>query len=194
MNNICIFCGANYNGDPILANAIDTLTDIMVNRGITLIYGGGKVGVMGMAADAILNKGGKAIGVIPKFLMSKEIAHPNLTKLHTVDNMHQRKQMMSDLCDGYMTLPGGLGTMEEFFEVLTWLQLGLHNKPVGVLNTNGFYDLLLQQLDVMVEQRFLKPVNRSLVLSSGDPTELIQLMDSFKAETDEVWFRDRNLT
>jgi hypothetical protein len=101
---------------------------------------------------------------------------------------------MSDLCDGYMTLPGGLGTMEEFFEVLTWLQLGLHNKPVGVLNTNGFYDLLLQQLDVMVEQRFLKPVNRSLVLSSGDPTELIQLMDSFKAETDEVWFRDRNLT
>lgn len=194
MNKLCIFCGANYNGDPILANAIDTLTDIMLNRDITLIYGGGKVGVMGMVADAILNKGGKAIGVIPKFLMSKEIAHPNLTELHVVDNMHQRKQMMSDLCDGYMTLPGGLGTMEEFFEVLTWLQLGLHGKPVGILNTNGFYDLLLQQLDVMVEQRFLKPVNRSLVLSSGDPIELIQLMDSFKAETDEVWFRDRNLT
>lgn len=194
MNKLCIFCGANYNGDPTLANAIDTLTDIMVNRDITLIYGGGKVGVMGMVADAILNKGGKAIGVIPKFLMSKEIAHPNLTELHAVDNMHQRKQMMTDLCDGYMTLPGGLGTMEEFFEVLTWLQLGLHNKPVGVLNTNGFYDLLLQQLDVMVEQRFLKQVNRNLVLSSGDPVELIQLMDSFKAETDEVWFRDRNLT
>jgi len=194
MNQLCIFCGANYNGDPTLANAIDTLTDIMVNRDITLIYGGGKVGVMGMVADAILNKGGKAIGVIPKFLISKEIAHPNLTELHAVDNMHQRKQMMTDLCDGYMTLPGGLGTMEEFFEVLTWLQLGLHNKPVGVLNTNGFYDLLLQQLDVMVEQRFLKQVNRNLVLSSGDPVELIQLMDSFKAETDEVWFRDRNLT
>lgn len=194
MKNLCIFCGANYNGDPLLANAIDTLTDIMANRDITLIYGGGKVGVMGMVADAILNKGGKAIGVIPKFLMSKEIAHPNLTQLHAVENMHQRKQMMTDLCDGYMTLPGGLGTMEEFFEVLTWLQLGLHNKPVGVLNTNGFYDLLLQQLDVMVEQRFLKPVNRSLVLSSGDPTELMQLMDNFNAETDEVWFRDRNLT
>ncbi|MGN6181440.1 MAG: TIGR00730 family Rossman fold protein [Mucilaginibacter sp.] len=194
MKNLCIFCGANYNGDPLLANAIDTLTDIMANRDIALIYGGGKVGVMGMVADAILNKGGKAIGVIPKFLMSKEIAHPNLTQLHAVDNMHQRKQMMTDLCDGYMTLPGGLGTMEEFFEVLTWLQLGLHNKPVGVLNTNGFYDLLLQQLDVIVEQSFLKPVNRSLVLSSGDPTELMQLMDNFKAETDEVWFRDRNLT
>jgi uncharacterized protein (TIGR00730 family) len=193
MNNICIFCGANYNGDPLLAGAIDTLSDIMVTRDMTLIYGGGKVGVMGMVADAVLNKGGKAIGVIPKFLMSNEIAHPNLTQLHIVDNMHQRKQLMSDLCDGYITLPGGLGTMEEFFEVLTWLQLGLHGKPVGILNTNGFYDLLLQQLDVMVEQRFLKPVNRNLVLSSADPTELISLMDNFKAETDEVWFRDRNL-
>ena len=194
MNKICIFCGANYNGDPLLANAIDTLTDIMVSRGITLIYGGGKVGVMGMAADAMLNKGGKAIGVIPKFLMSEEIAHPNLTELHITENMHQRKQLMTDLCDGYITLPGGLGTMEEFFEVLTWLQLGLHGKPVGILNTNGFYDFLLQQLDVMVDQRFLKPVNRSLVLSSADPTELIRLMDNFKAKPDEVWFRDRNLT
>lgn len=194
MNNLCIFCGANYNGDSLLANAIDTLTDIMVMRNIALIYGGGQVGVMGMVADAVLNKGGKAIGVIPNFLMSNEIAHPNLTELHIVDNMHQRKQMMSDLCDGYITLPGGLGTMEEFFEVLTWLQLGLHGKPVGILNANGFYDLLLQQLDVMVEQRFLKQANRDLVLSSVDPTELIQLMDNFKAKPDEVWFRDRNLT
>jgi uncharacterized protein (TIGR00730 family) len=193
MNNLCIFCGANYNGDPLLANAIDTITDIMVSRDITLIYGGGKVGVMGMVADAVLNKGGKAIGVIPKFLMSEEIVHPNLTELHITENMHQRKQLMTDLCDGYITLPGGLGTMEEFFEVLTWLQLGLHGKPVGILNTNGYYDFLLQQLDVMVEQRFLKPVNRSLVLSSADPTELIRLMDNFKAKPDEVWFRDRNL-
>lgn len=194
MKNICIFCGANYNGDPALAGAIDTLTDIMISRDITLIYGGGKVGVMGMVADAILNKGGKAIGVIPGFLMSNEIAHPNLTELHVVENMHQRKQMMTDLCDGYITLPGGLGTMEELFEVLTWLQLGLHNKPVAVLNINGYYDFLLQQLDVMVAQRYLKPVNRKLVLSSVDVVELISLMDNFKAETDEVWFRDRNLT
>lgn len=194
MKSLTIFCGANYSGDPLLANAIDTLTDIMVSRDITLIYGGGKVGVMGMVADAVLNKGGKAIGVIPGFLMSSEIAHPNLTQLHITENMHQRKQMMSDLCDGYITLPGGLGTMEEFFEVLTWLQLGLHGKPVGILNTNGFYDFLLQQLDVMVEQRFLKQANRDLVLSSTDPTELISLMDNFKAKPDEVWFRDRNLT
>jgi len=193
MKNICIFCGANFSGDPLLVDAIDQLAQIMVNRDITLIYGGGKVGVMGMVADAVLNKGGKAIGVLPQFLMDKEIEHPGLTELHIVENMHQRKQLMNDLCDGFITMPGGLGTMEEFFEVLTWLQLGLHNRPVGILNVNGFYDLLLQQLDVMVEQRFLKPVNRQLVLSSGDPIELINLMDNFKVETDEVWFRDRNL-
>jgi len=181
MNKICVFCGANFNDDPLLQQAIEQLAEIMVGREISLIYGGGKVGVMGLIADAILSKGGKAI------------AHTALTELHVVENMHQRKQLMSDMCDGFITLPGGLGTMEEFFEVLTWLQLGLHSKPVGILNVNGFYDLLLKQLDVMVEQRFLKPVNRKLVISSGDPVELISLMDSFKAETDEFWFRDRNL-
>ena len=194
MKNICIFCGANFSGDPLLEQAIDQLAEIMVSNNISLIFGGGKVGVMGMIADAVLNKGGKAIGVIPQFLMTKEIAHPGLTELHVVETMHQRKQLMSDLCDGFITMPGGLGTMEEFFEVLTWLQLGLHSRPVGILNVNGFYDLLLKQLDVMVEQRFLKPVNRQLVLSSGDPIELISLMNNFSAETDEVWFRDRNLT
>jgi len=193
MNKICVFCGANFNDDPLLQQAIEQLAEIMVGREISLIYGGGKVGVIGLIADAILSKGGKAIGVIPQFLMNKEIAHTALTELHVVENMHQRKQLMSDMCDGFITLPGGLGTMEEFFEVLTWLQLGLHSKPVGILNVNGFYDLLLKQLDVMVEQRFLKPVNRKLVISSGDPVELISLMDSFKAETDEFWFRDRNL-
>jgi uncharacterized protein (TIGR00730 family) len=193
MNQICVFCGANFNGDSILQQAIEQLAAIMIKRDITLIYGGGKVGVMGLLADAVLNKGGKAIGVLPRFLMDKEIAHTRLTELHVVETMHQRKQLMSDLCDGFITLPGGLGTMEEFFEVLTWLQLGLHNRPVGILNVNGFYDMLLKQLDVMVEQRFLKPVNRELVLSSGDPIELISLMDNFKVDVDEVWFRDRNL-
>ncbi len=193
MKNICIFCGANFSGDPILEQAIGQLAEIMVNNDIALIFGGGKVGVMGMIADAILNKGGRAIGVIPQFLMTKEIAHPGLTELHVVETMHQRKQLMSDLCDGFITMPGGLGTMEEFFEVLTWLQLGLHSRPVGILNVNGFYDLLLKQLDIMVEQRFLKPINRQLVLSSGDPIELISLMNNFKAYNDEAWFRDRNL-
>jgi len=194
MKKICVYCGANFNGDPLLAAAIDQLAEILVNQNITLIYGGGKVGVMGLIADAILLKGGLAEGVIPQFLIDKEVGHTGLTELHITENMHERKQLMSDLCDGYITLPGGLGTMEEFFEVLTWLQLGLHSKPVAILNVNGYYDFLLKQLDVMVEQRFLKPVNRNLIISSADPIELIHLMNNFKPDVDEVWFKDRNLT
>jgi len=165
-----------------------------VERDITLIFGGGKVGVMGLLADAILNNGGKAIGVIPQFLMDKEVGHTGLTELHIVENMHQRKQLMNDLCDGIIALPGGFGTLEEFFEVLTWLQLGLHNHPIGLLNVNGFYDHLLMQMDVMVEQRFLKPANRKLVITSGDAIELVNLMENCEVAPDEVWFRDRNLT
>jgi len=194
MNSICVFCGANFNGDPLLKLAVEQLAEIMVNRNMTLIYGGGKVGVMGILADAVLNDGGKAIGVIPRFLINKEVAHTGLTELRVVENMHQRKQLMNDLCDGIIMLPGGFGTLEEFFEVLTWLQLGLHSHPVGILNVNGFYDLLLQQMDLMVEQRFLKPANRRLVITSGDAVELVNLMENCKVEPDEVWFRDRNLT
>ena len=126
--------------------------------------------------------------------MDKEVGHTGLTELHIVETMHQRKQLMNDLCDGIIMLPGGFGTLEEFFEVFTWLQLGLHNKPIGILNVNGFYDFLLKQMDVMVEQQFLKPANRKLVITSGDPIELISLMENFDAKPDEVWFRDRNLT
>jgi uncharacterized protein (TIGR00730 family) len=194
MKAICVFCGANFNGDPVLLQAIEELAEIMVNRNITLVFGGGKVGVMGLLADAVLSRDGKAIGIMPQFLMDKEVGHTGLTELHIVDNMHQRKQMMNDLCDGIIMLPGGFGTLEEFFEVLTWLQLGLHSHPVGILNVNGFYDLLLQQMDVMVEQKFLKPANRKLVLTSGDAIELVNLMNNIEIKPDEVWFRDRNLT
>ena len=193
MKSICVLCGANFNADPLLKKAIEELAEIMVNQNITLVYGGGKVGVMGMMADAILSKGGKVEGVIPKFLMTEEIAHPALTKLHVVETMHARKQLMSDLSDGFITLPGGLGTMEEFFEVLTWLQLGLHNKPVAILNVNGYYDLLLKQVDVMVEQKFLKQVNRELILSATSAIELVDLMSNFKIHINDNWFRDRNL-
>ncbi|WP_259067083.1 TIGR00730 family Rossman fold protein [Mucilaginibacter sp. X4EP1] len=194
MKAICVFCGANFNGDPILKSAIDELAEIMVNRDITLVYGGGKVGVMGLIADAVLSRGGRAIGIIPQFLMDKEVGHTGLTELRIVENMHQRKQLMNDLCDGIIMLPGGFGTLEEFFEVLTWLQLGLHSHPVGVLNVNGFYDLLLQQMDLMVDQKFLKPANRELVITSNDAIELVNLMEDCKVEPDEVWFRDRDLT
>lgn len=193
MKSICVFCGANFNGDPNLKQAIGLLAEVMVSRDITLVFGGGKIGVMGLMADAILQRGGKAIGVIPQFLMEKEVGHTGLTQMHIVENMHQRKQMMSDLSDGILTLPGGFGTLEEFFEVLTWLQLGLHNKPIGLLNIGGFYDYLLKQMDVMVEQRFLKPTNRELVLTSTDPIELVSLMAGFKPNPDDVWFKERNL-
>jgi uncharacterized protein (TIGR00730 family) len=194
MKSICVFCGANFNGDPILKQAVKQLAEVVVNRNITLIFGGGRVGVMGLLADAVLNNGGKAVGVIPQFLMDKEVGHTGLTELHIVDNMHQRKQLMNDLCDGVIMLPGGFGTLEEFFEVLTWLQLGLHNHPIGVLNVNGFYDFLLKQMDIMVEQRFLKPANRKLVLTSADPIELVTLMENCIIQPDEVWFKDRNLS
>ncbi|GAB3926714.1 LOG family protein [Mucilaginibacter myungsuensis] len=194
MKAITVFCGANFNGDPILKQAVEQLAQVMATREITLVFGGGRVGVMGMLADAIIAQGGKTIGVIPQFLMDKEVGHTGLTELHIVENMHQRKQMMNDLCDGIIMLPGGFGTLEEFFEVLTWLQLGLHNNPIAVLNVNGFYDLLLQQMDVMVEQRFLKKANRDLVITSADPIELLNLMENFNAKPDEVWFKDRNLT
>ncbi|MGZ3751209.1 MAG: LOG family protein [Mucilaginibacter sp.] len=194
MKSICIFCGANFNGDPVLKQTVEQLAEIMVKQNITLVFGGGKVGVMGLLAEAMIQRDGKTVGVIPKFLMDKEVGHTGLTELHIVDNMHQRKQLMSDLSDGIIMLPGGFGTLEEFFEVLTWLQLGLHNKPIGVLNINGFYDFLLKQMDVMVEQQFLKPANRKLVITSNDAIELVNLMENFNAKPDEVWFRDRNLT
>lgn len=194
MTSICIFCGANFNGDPVLKEAAEQLIEVMFNRDISLVFGGGKVGIMGLLADEMITRGGRTIGVIPQFLMDKEVGHTGLTELHIVETMHQRKKMMNDLCDGIIMLPGGFGTLEEFFEVITGLQLRLHNKPIGVLNVNGFYDCLLKQMDVMVEQKFLKPTNRKLVLTSDDPIELISLMENFNAIADEVWFKDRDLT
>ena len=193
MKSICVFCGANFNGDPVLKQTVEQLAEVMVSRNIGLVFGGGKVGVMGLLADAMISRGGQTTGVIPQFLMDKEVGHSGLTALHIVDNMHQRKQLMNDLCDGIIMLPGGFGTLEEFFEVLTWLQLGLHKSPIGVLNVNGFYDNLLAQMDVMVEQKFLKPTNRDLVITSADAIELVNLMEKVIIEPDEVWFRDRNL-
>jgi len=194
MQSICVFCGANFNGDPVLKDAVELLAETMASQNIALVYGGGRVGVMGILADAVLKRDGKVIGVMPQFLIDKEVAHGGLTELRIVENMHQRKQVMNDLSNGVIMLPGGFGTLEEFFEVLTWLQLGLHNNPVGILNVNGFYDLLLQQMDLMVEQLFLKPANRALVLSSADPIELISMMNSVDVKPEEVWFRDRNLS
>ena len=194
MKSICVFCGANFNGDPVLFKAVNDLAEVLVEKNIRLVFGGGKVGVMGLMAEAVLQRGGEVIGVIPRFLMDKEVGHTGLTELIITENMHQRKQKMAEISDGVITLPGGFGTLEEFFEALTWLQLGLHQNPIGLLNVDGFYDSLLLQMDLMVEKKFLKPVNRKLVLAHSNPKMLIELMSSFTAKPDEVWFKDRNLT
>ena len=194
MKSVSVFCGANFNGDPAILKAVNDLAVVFVEKEITLIFGGGRVGVMGLIADAVLDRGGKAVGVIPQFLIDKEVGHTGLTELIITTNMHERKQKMADLSDGVITLPGGFGTLEEFFEVLTWLQLGLHNNPIGLLNIDGFYDPLLAQMDIMVEKKFLKPLNRDLVLSHSDPAQLVLLMENFNSNPDEVWFEVRNLT
>ncbi len=193
MKSLCVYCGSNFNGDPVLRKAIEDLAETMASKDIALVFGGGSVGVMGVMADEILKRKGKAIGIIPQFLMDKEVGHKGLTEMIVTENMHQRKQKMADLADGFVILPGGFGTLEELFEVLTWLQLGLHGKPIGVLNVNGFYDHLFKQMDVMVENRFLKQANRELVFNETDAAVLVEKMNNFDAKPDEVWFRDRNL-
>lgn len=191
---VCVYCGSNFNGDLQVRNAIKQLAETLVKQGIKLVYGGGSVGIMGVLANDVLDSGGEVIGVIPQFLMDKEVGHTGVTEMIVTENMHQRKQKMADLSDGFVILPGGFGTLEEFFEVLTWLQLGLHNKPIGVLNVNGFYDPLFAQMEMMVQHKFLKPANRDLVFNEADATILIDKMDHFSAIPDEVWFRDRNLS
>ncbi len=193
IRSVCVYCGSNFNGDIQLRKAIKELAETLVKQEIRLVYGGGSVGVMGVLADDVLQMGGLVTGVIPKFLMDKEVGHRGITEMIVTENMHQRKQKMADLSDGFVILPGGFGTLEEFFEVLTWLQLGLHHKPIGVLNVNGFYDPLFAQMDIMVKNRFLKPANRDLVFNESFAETLIDKMDNFSAIPDEVWFRDRNL-
>lgn len=193
MKSICVYCGSNFNGDPVLRDAVMSMAATFVDHQIHVIYGGGSVGVMGLIADEILRLNGKITGIIPKFLMDKEVGHLGLSEMIVTANMHERKQKMADLAEGFIILPGGFGTLEEFFEVLTWLQLGLHAKPIGVLNVNGFYDPLFSQMNLMVEHRFLKQANRDLVFNETDPEILITKMKSFDAKPDDVWFRDRNL-
>ena len=158
-----------------------------MSRKIGLVYGGGNVGLMGAIADAVLHAGGEAIGVIPEHLMSREIGHKQLTKLHVVHSMHERKALMADLSDAVIALPGGFGTFEEFFEMLTWSQLGLHLKPCGIINVLDYYTPLLAMLDHAVEQRFLKTQNRALVLSRNTPRELLKAFEEWRPVHVEKW-------
>ena len=178
MKRLCVFCGANAGTRPEYGASARELSAALARRGLGLVYGGGNVGLMGMLADAMLQAGGEVIGVIPQHLVAREVAHRGVTRLHVVEDMHQRKAMMNELSDAFVALPGGFGTLEEFFEILTWSQLGIHRKPSGLLNVSGYYDDLLAMLDHAVTQGFLLPANRKLVIADTDADALVQRLAS----------------
>ncbi|BDC52799.1 cytokinin riboside 5'-monophosphate phosphoribohydrolase [Bryobacterales bacterium F-183] len=173
LSRICLFCGSSSGLDPAYSRAIIDLTETMAARHIGLVYGGAHVGLMGLAADTILAAGGRAYGVIPQSMVDREIAHKGLTELHIVTTMHQRKALMADLASAFIAAPGAYGTLDELCEILTWAQLEIHSKPIGLLNTNGYWDPLLVMLDRAVEAGFLKAKNRALVLVDSEPASLI---------------------
>jgi uncharacterized protein (TIGR00730 family) len=176
MRRLCVFCGSSPGSRPEYGAAARRLGALLAARGVGLVFGGGHVGLMGVVADAVLDRGGAAVGVIPQALVDKELAHGGLTELRVVATMHQRKALMADLSDGFVALPGGFGTADELFEVLTWAQLGLHTKPVGLLNVCGFFDPLLAWVDHCAREGFLPPEHRDTLRVSGDPEELLALL------------------
>lgn len=180
LRRICVYCGSNAGNDPAHRAAAHDLGAFLARSGIGLVYGGGNVGLMGAVADGALSQNGEVIGVIPKSLMEKELGHGGVTELHVVTSMHERKQMMVDLSDGFIALPGGFGTLDELFETLTWLQLSFHDKPVGLLNVGGFFDGLIEFIDHMSRSGFLKPEHARCVLVENDPTQLLAAMESFR--------------
>ena len=186
MKRICIFCASSPGNRPEYAAAAEEMATELVNRKIGLVYGSSKVGLMGVLADAVLGAGGEAVGVIPKNLMEREVEHAGLSKLH-VQSMHERKALMADLSDAFIALPGGFGTLEEFCEVVTWSQLGLHAKPCGILNVLEYYSPLLAMFDHAVEERFLKPENRALVLARASPAELLRALEEWRPLRVEKW-------
>jgi uncharacterized protein (TIGR00730 family) len=173
MRRVCVFCGSSVGLSAVYADAARVMGALLADRGIGLVYGGGNVGLMGVIADAVLERGGHVIGVIPQALADREIAHSGITDLRVVDSMHTRKAMMADLSDAFIAMPGGVGTFEEFFEAVTWTQLGLHRKPCGLLNVNGFYGPLAAFIDQAVTEGFIKPVHRAAIVVDSDPIRLL---------------------
>jgi uncharacterized protein (TIGR00730 family) len=173
MKRVCVFCGSNGGGRPIYVETARAMGMALVGRGMGLVYGGGRVGLMGAVADAVLEDGGEVIGVIPEPMVTRELAHHGVTELRIVHSMHERKTMMAELADGFVALPGGLGTFEELCEIVTWAQLGLHRKPCGVLNVDRYYDPLMQQFDRGVTEGFIYPVNRRLIIEERDIDRLL---------------------
>ena len=187
MQRVCVFAGSNNGGQAEYLAAAQELGRALVQRHVGLVYGGARVGLMGALADAVLAARGHVTGVIPKALVAKEVAHEGLSDLRVVGSMHERKRIMTDLADGFVALPGGWGTLEEFFEVLTWAQLGLHQKPCGLLNVRGFFDGLLSFIDHSIDERFVRRENRAMVIVSSTPSDLLKLFDGYVPPVVEKW-------
>ena len=181
VNRVCVYAGSSPGALPDYRNAAVALAHELVERGSEVVFGGGNVGLMGVLADAALEAGGRVIGVIPRALLQMEVAHEGLSERHVVGSMHERKQMMADLSDAFVALPGGYGTLDETFEMLTWAQLGFHTKPCGLLNVAGYYDGLLAFLDHCVEQRFIGERHRALVCSAHEAGPLLEQLEAFRA-------------
>lgn len=175
-----MFCGSNFGARPAYREAAEEFGALLAGRGLDLVYGGARVGLMGAVADAALAAGGEVIGVIPQSLVALEVAHEGLADLRVVDGMHERKARMAELADAFVALPGGLGTFEEFFEILTWAQLGLHPKPCGLLNVAGFFDPLLALVEHAVAERFVRPEHRHLIVDAADPENLLDRLSAYK--------------
>jgi uncharacterized protein (TIGR00730 family) len=187
MRRLCVYAGSNAGSDPAYADAARSLAALMAERGIGLVYGGGKVGLMGVLADTILAAGGEAIGVMPQALIDREIGHPGLTELKVVDSMHERKALMAELADAFVAVPGGIGTLEELIEVYTWSQLGIHDKACGVLNVRGYYDGLAAFLDHAVGEGFLRPQHRAVLTVAEDPRELLDALGTYTPPRVAKW-------
>jgi hypothetical protein len=194
MTNLLLFCGSSTGNDPEIVEMARDLGKFLAENKFRLIYGGGNVGLMGIIANSVMQNGGEVIGIIPEFLMVREVGHVEVTEFYVVKSMHERKALMCDKADLILAIPGGFGTFDELFEMLTWLQLGLHSKPIGLLNYKGFFDLLLKQLDLMVEKGFLRPSNKELILVNESYEALLNTLSKIKIEPDTKWFTDRNLS
>lgn len=193
MKSITVFCGSNSGFRKEYAEAAKALAGEMAARKMRLVYGGGNVGLMGIIADEVMRLGGEVTGIIPESLDEREVGHHHITKLHVVGSMHERKAMMAELADGFIAMPGGIGTFEEFFEILTWAQLGFHDKPCGILNIANYYDGLLSLCDNAVNEGFLREQHRKLILTSEDPAALIGLMETYQPPAVQKWLKKEEL-
>jgi len=193
IKKICVYCGSSPGKNPAYSLAAEILADELCKRNIGLVYGGAAVGVMGVVADAVLAGGGEAIGVIPKSLAVKELAHDRLSELHVVASMHERKAMMAELSDGFIALPGGWGTLEEIFEILTWAQLGFHDKPCGLLNIEGYYDGLIGFLENAFNQEFVNQLYRPMLMTDRQPAGLLDQFSTYQAPKVRKWMGEDEL-